>query len=105
MNDNFSNTQTVRKAVVRTAGGVVAAQHRVAAQAGAAVLAAGGDSVDAAVATSFALGVVEPWMSGLAAGGCMVLSRADQGHTVHRRHNFMHILTNINRGIFKMYHT
>jgi gamma-glutamyltranspeptidase/glutathione hydrolase len=77
--DNFSNAQTVRKTVIATEAGVVAAQHRRAAEVGAAVLAAGGDAVDAAVATSFALGVVEPWMSGLAAGGCMVLWRADEG--------------------------
>ncbi|HXD42306.1 MAG TPA: gamma-glutamyltransferase [Ramlibacter sp.] len=77
--DNFSDAQTVRKSVVATEAGVVAAQHKRAAQAGAAVLASGGDAVDAAVATSFALGVVEPWMSGPAAGGCMVLWRADEG--------------------------
>ena len=77
MSDNFSHSQRIRKAVIPTAGGVVAAQHRVAAEAGAAVLAAGGDAVDAAVATSFALGVVEPWMSGVAGGGCMVIWRAD----------------------------
>ena len=76
MTDNFSNSQVVRKTVVATRGGVVAAQHRRAAEAGAAVLEAGGDAVDAAVATSFALGVVEPWMSGIAAGGCMALWRA-----------------------------
>jgi gamma-glutamyltranspeptidase/glutathione hydrolase len=58
---------------------VVAAQHRVAAEAGARVLEHGGDAIDAAVATSFALGVVEPWMSGIAAGGCMVAWRADEG--------------------------
>ena len=77
-NDNFSNSQVVRKSVVATEAGVVAAQHKKAAEVGAAVLAAGGDAVDAAVATSFAIGVVEPWMSGLAAGGCMVLWRADE---------------------------
>ena len=71
MQDNFSNTQQVRKRVIATRGGVVAAQHKRAAVVGAAVLEAGGDAVDAAIATSFAIGVVEPWMSGPAAGGCM----------------------------------
>src|SRR5581483_976519 len=74
--DNYSRSQLVRKAVVPTRGGVVAAQHRRAAEAGAAVLEAGGDAIDAAVATSFAIGVVEPWMSGPAAGGAMVVWRA-----------------------------
>jgi len=77
--DNFSNSQIVRKAVVPTRGGIVAAQHRRAAEAGAAILEAGGDAVDAAIATSFAIGVVEPWMSGPAAGGAMVVWRADEG--------------------------
>jgi len=58
MPDNFSDSQVVRKTVVPTRGGVVAAQHRRAAEVGAAVLEAGGDAVDAAIATSFALGVV-----------------------------------------------
>lgn len=78
MIDNFSNSQIVRKEVIATRGGVVAAQHRRAAEVGAAVLEAGGDAVDAAVATSFALGVVEPWMSGPAAGGAMVVWRAKE---------------------------
>jgi gamma-glutamyltranspeptidase/glutathione hydrolase len=76
--DNFSNSQTVHKQVIATRGGVVAAQHRRAAEVGAAVLEAGGDAVDAAVATSFAIGVLEPWMSGPAAGGCMTLWRAGE---------------------------
>lgn len=76
--DNFSHSQVVRKTVVAGRGGVVAAQHRRAAEVGAAVLEAGGDAVDAAVATSFAIGVVEPWMSGPAAGGCMLLWRAGE---------------------------
>ncbi|MBW8907129.1 MAG: gamma-glutamyltransferase [Betaproteobacteria bacterium] len=78
MNDNFSDTQLVRKRIVATRGGVVAAQHKKAATVGAEVLAAGGDAIDAAVATSFAVGVVEPWMSGVAAGGAMVLWRAKE---------------------------
>ena len=78
MGDNFSNSQNVRKTVIATRGGVVAAQHRLAAEAGAAVLENGGDAIDAAVATSFALGVVEPWMSGAAGGGCMTVWRADE---------------------------
>ena len=82
MIDNFSDSQIVRKRVVPTRGGVVAAQHKRAAQVGAAILEAGGDAVDAAVATSFALGVVEPWMSGIAAGGCMLLWRAGEAKPV-----------------------
>ena len=76
--DNFSRSQIVRKAVIPTRGGVVAAAHRRAAEVGATVLDAGGDAVDAAIAVSFAIGVVEPWMSGPAAGGAMVLWRAGE---------------------------
>lgn len=83
--DNFSSSQTVRKHVVTARGGMVASQHKRAAQVGAAVLAAGGDAVDAAVATSFAVGVVEPWMSGPAGGGSMMVYRAkeNRAYNVH----------------------
>ncbi|MFI4987608.1 MAG: gamma-glutamyltransferase, partial [Alphaproteobacteria bacterium] len=77
--DNFSRSQLVRKPAVASAGGIVAAQHRRAAETGAAVLAGGGDAVDAAVATSYAHGVVEPWMSGPGGGGAMVIHRAREG--------------------------
>lgn len=76
---NFSKTQTVRKRVEATRGGIVAAQHRGAAEIGAAVLEAGGDAIDAAVATSFAIGVIEPWMSGPAGGGAMTIWREAEG--------------------------
>ncbi len=76
MRDQFSNLQQFRKPAVASKGGIVAAQSRKAAEIGAAVLADGGDCVDAAVATSFALGVLEPWMSGIGGGGAMVLYRA-----------------------------
>jgi gamma-glutamyltranspeptidase/glutathione hydrolase len=76
MRDQFSNLQQFRKPAVVSKGGIVAAQSRQAAEIGAAVLADGGDCVDAAVATSFALGVLEPWMSGIGGGGAMVLYRA-----------------------------
>ncbi|EHK53008.1 gamma-glutamyltransferase [Allomesorhizobium alhagi] len=75
---NLSRSQIVRKHVATTRNGVVAAQHKVAAEIGAAVLEAGGDAVDAAVATSFAIGVVEPWMSGPAGGGAMTIWREYQ---------------------------
>lgn len=73
---NFSATQRIRKVVRESPLGVVAAQHKVAACAGARVLADGGDAIDAAIATAFAIGVVEPWMSGPMGGGMMNVWRA-----------------------------
>jgi gamma-glutamyltranspeptidase/glutathione hydrolase len=77
--DNFSASLRLAKPAVHSEGGIVAAQHRRAAEAGAQVLREGGNAVDAAIATSFALGVLEPWMSGLGGGGAMVLYLADAG--------------------------
>ena len=74
--DQFSNHQQFRKPAVASKGGIVAAQSRKAAEVGAEVLAAGGDCIDAVIATGFALGVLEPWMNGMGGGGAMVLYRA-----------------------------
>jgi gamma-glutamyltranspeptidase / glutathione hydrolase len=76
LSPNLSLRQTVRKPAVRSAGGIVVSQHRLASQIGARVLAAGGHAVDAAVATSFAVGVLEPWMNGIGGVGAMLLRHA-----------------------------
>lgn len=79
MSESLSENMHVSRHVVETPRGVVAAQHRLAAEAGAEVLYAGGDAVDAAVACGFVLSVLEPWMSGPAGGGAAVHFRADTG--------------------------
>lgn len=69
----------IRKIAVESRAGLVVAQNARAAQAGAAILEAGGNAVDAAIATGFALGVVEPWMSGLGGGGALLFWHAEEG--------------------------
>jgi gamma-glutamyltranspeptidase/glutathione hydrolase len=62
--------------------GMVVAEHPRGAEVGAAVLARGGNAVDAAVATAFAMTVVEPFMSTIAGSGTMLVHLARRGETL-----------------------
>jgi gamma-glutamyltranspeptidase/glutathione hydrolase len=63
--------------ILQSKQGMVTAAHPLAAAAGAEILEKGGNAIDAAIAVSLALGVVEPYASGLGGEGYMVVVMTD----------------------------
>jgi gamma-glutamyltranspeptidase/glutathione hydrolase len=62
--------------------GMVVAQEKIAARVGADILRQGGNAVDAAVATGFAMAVTYPRAGNIGGGGFMVIHLADRGEDI-----------------------
>ena len=75
---HFTQNWALSKPSAKGQRGIVVSQVRSAAEAGVAILNAGGNAIDAAVATALSLAAVEPWNSGLGGIGFALVHRNGQ---------------------------